>query len=150
MELEILRNCSTIFRSSHRRCSIEKLFSNILWYSQENTCVVINRKTPVSFLIKMKALRPVTLLKRTAILSNICKRLLLKFNESVFWSWNIIILNLLLKMYFMCILLSDCTNTVVTRLKNQFVIFNPWKVQWNWVAFSQNSCYITWFVISPD
>ena len=26
----------------------------------------------------------------------------------------------------------------------QFVIFNPWKVSWNWIAFSQNS-----FVISP-
>ena len=28
---------------------------------------------------------------------------------------------------------------------SQFVIFNPWKVPWNWIAFSQNS-----FVISPD
>ena len=27
----------------------------------------------------------------------------------------------------------------------QFVIFNPWKVPWNWVAFSYNS-----FVIPPD
>ena len=27
----------------------------------------------------------------------------------------------------------------------QFVIFNPWKISWNWIAFSQNS-----FVISPD
>ena len=27
---------------------------------------------------------------------------------------------------------------------NQFVIFNPWKVLWSWIAFSQNS-----FVISP-
>ena len=26
----------------------------------------------------------------------------------------------------------------------QFVIFNPWTVPWNWIAFSQNS-----FVISP-
>ena len=26
----------------------------------------------------------------------------------------------------------------------QFVIFNPWKVRWNWITFSQNS-----FVISP-
>ena len=26
----------------------------------------------------------------------------------------------------------------------QFVIFSPWKVQWNWIAFYQNS-----FVISP-
>ena len=32
----------------------------------------------------------------------------------------------------------------------QFVIFNPWKVPWNWIAFYQNSfvvspgCYISW------
>ena len=31
-----------------------------------------------------------------------------------------------------------------TRYQIQFVIFNPWKVQWNWIAFSQNS-----FVILP-
>ena len=36
-----------------------------------------------------------------------------------FWSWNIIIPNLLWRMYFMCILLSDCTNTIVTKLKNK-------------------------------
>ena len=58
VELEILRNSSTIFRSSHWRCSIKKLFSNILWYSQKNTCV------GVSFLIKLQIIRPVTLLKR--------------------------------------------------------------------------------------
>ena len=29
-------------------------------------------------------------------------------------------------------------------LSIQFVIFNPWKVPWNWIAFYQNS-----FVISP-
>ena len=38
--------------------------------------------------------------------------------ESVFLSWNII-LNLLWKTYFMCILLSDCTNTFAIRLKNR-------------------------------
>ena len=36
----------------------KKLFSNILWYSQENTCV------GVSFLVKLQAFRPVTILKR--------------------------------------------------------------------------------------
>ena len=37
-----------------------------------------------------------------------------------FDSWNRhIILNLLWKTYFMCILLSDCTNTVVIRLTNK-------------------------------
>ena len=30
-------------------------------------------------------------------------------------------------------------------LRIQFVIFNPWKLPWNWIAFYQNS-----FVISPD
>ena len=35
VELEILINSSTIFRSSNRRCSIKKkLFWNILWYLQ--------------------------------------------------------------------------------------------------------------------
>ena len=28
---------------------------------------------------------------------------------------------------------------------SQFVIFNPWKLPWNWIVFYQNS-----FVISPD
>ena len=32
----------------------------------------------------------------------------------------------------------------------QFVIFNLWKVPWNWIVFSQNSFVITWFVISSD
>ena len=31
------------------------------------------------------------------------------------------------------------------KITCQSVIFNPWKVAWNWIAFSQNS-----FVISPD
>ena len=45
-------------RSSQWRCFIKKLFLKISRYSQENTCV------GVSFLIKLQALRPVTLLKR--------------------------------------------------------------------------------------
>ena len=48
-ELEILGNSSTIFRSSHRRCSIKKLFLKISRYSQDDTCVGI------SFLIKSHA-----------------------------------------------------------------------------------------------
>ena len=86
------------------------------------------------FLIILQASRPAALLKsnfsavftvnyakflRKPILKNICEWLLLKFNESVFWSWNIIILNLLWKAYFMCILESNCTNTVVIWLKNK-------------------------------
>ena len=55
---DILRNYSTIFRSSHRRCSIKKANPNILWYSQENTCA------GVYFLIKLHAIRRLTLLKR--------------------------------------------------------------------------------------
>ena len=52
------RNNSTIFRSSHQKCSIKKLLSNILWYTQENTC------DETSLLIKLKAIRPVALLLR--------------------------------------------------------------------------------------
>ena len=40
------------------RCSTKYVFFKILRYSQENTCVGI------SFLIKLQALRPTTLLKR--------------------------------------------------------------------------------------
>ena len=38
----------------------------------------------------------------------------------------------------------------------QFVIFNPWKVPWNWTVFYQNSfvispcCYITWLDVILD
>ena len=59
VELEILRNSSAIFRSSHRGVPERKLFSNILWYSQENTCV------EVYFLIKLQAIRYALLLKET-------------------------------------------------------------------------------------
>ena len=50
-------NC---FRSSHRRCSVKKVFLKISQNSQENTCA------RVSFLIKLQAsgLRPATLLKK--------------------------------------------------------------------------------------
>ena len=61
---------------------------------------------------------------RTHILKNICKQLLLKFNESFFLTDHeiaIIILNLLWNTCFMCILLSDCTKTVVIRLTNKRV-----------------------------
>ena len=43
VKLEILRNSSLIFRSSHQKYSMKKLFSNILWYSQEKvflTCLI--------------------------------------------------------------------------------------------------------------
>ena len=33
--------------------------------------------------------------------------------------------------------------------QHKFVIFIPWRVAWNWIAFSQNY-FITGFVISPD
>ena len=49
VELEILRNSSTVLRSSHPRCSIKKLFLKILRHSQEDTCVGIY------FLIKFQA-----------------------------------------------------------------------------------------------
>ena len=53
-----IRNSSTIFRSSHQRCSIKKLFWKNLWYSKENTCV------RVSFLLKLQAFTPLTVLKK--------------------------------------------------------------------------------------
>ena len=56
LELEILRNSSTIFRSSHQRCSIKQLFLKMLWYSQENTCVGV--------FFKLRVFRPLTVLKR--------------------------------------------------------------------------------------
>ena len=97
VELEILRNSLTIFRSSHRRCSIKKLLSNILWYSQKNTCV------GGSFWITLLAIRPVTLFAkglqhryvlaniekfvRRPILKNICERLHFwkAFCETIFY-----------------------------------------------------------------
>ena len=33
---------------------------------------------------------------------------------------------------------------ILWQYSNQFVIFSPWKVPWNWIAFDQNS-----FVVSP-
>ena len=45
-------------KSSHRRCSKEKLFLKILQYSQENT------RIKKIIIIKLEALRPVTKLKR--------------------------------------------------------------------------------------
>ena len=54
---------------------------------------------------------------------------------------------------------NSCTKTLENIQKNvayctsdtfQFVILNPWKVPWNWIAFYQNSfgispgCYISW------
>ena len=97
VELEILRNSLTIFRSSHWRCSIKKLLSNILWYSQKNTCF------GGSFWITLLAIRPVTLFAkglqhryilaniekfvRRPILKNICERLHFwkAFCETIFY-----------------------------------------------------------------
>ena len=46
------------FSEAATRNAIKKLLSNILWYSQENTC------DGASLLIKLKAIRPVVLLQR--------------------------------------------------------------------------------------
>ena len=77
VKLEILWNSSTIFRSTHRRCSI-KTFLKILQYSQKNTCV------GVSFLINLQPIRPVTLLIRgsNTIISLWISR---NFWEHLFW-----------------------------------------------------------------
>ena len=90
------------FRSSHRRCSIKKLFSKISKCSHETTCVKF------SFLIKLQALRYATLLKRGSnkgvflreyceiskdiYLENICELLLLVLlivAENVYIGWLI-------------------------------------------------------------
>ena len=52
------RNSSTIFRRSHRRCSIRKAVLKHFVIFTGNTCV------DVSFLIELQAIRSVTLLKR--------------------------------------------------------------------------------------
>ena len=83
-------------------------------------------------------------------MKNICKRLLLIFNKSVFWSWNFI-LNLLWKTYFMCLLLSDCTNTVVNRLTTSYILTKflfcrlfefCWAKKLNWVSYLPFPFYI--------
>ena len=53
-----LRGGKFLSRSSHRRCSINKLFLKISQYSKEDTCV------GVSSLIKLQVFRTATLLKR--------------------------------------------------------------------------------------
>ena len=42
VKLEILWNSSPIFRSSHQRCTIKKLFLKVLQYSQKNTSVAVS------------------------------------------------------------------------------------------------------------
>ena len=55
---EILRNSSTIFRSSHQRCSIKKaILKDFVIFAGKHLCRGL-------FLIKMPAIRRVTLLKR--------------------------------------------------------------------------------------
>ena len=65
----------TCQRSSHRMCSVEKVFLEISQNSQENTCA------RVSFLIKLPGLRPfpINFVKflRTFFLQNTSGRLLL-------------------------------------------------------------------------
>ena len=87
---------------------------------------------------------------RSLILKNICERLHLIFNKSVFWSWNFI-LNLLWKTYFMCLLLSDCTNTVVNRLTTSYILTKflfrrlfefCWAKKLNWVSYLSFPFYI--------
>ena len=87
---------------------------------------------------------------RSLILKNICEWLLLIFNKSVFWSWNII-LNCLWKTYFMCLLLSDCTNTAVNGLTTSYILTKIlfcrlfefcWAKKLNWVSYLPFPFYI--------
>ena len=85
VELEILWNSSTIFSSSHWRCSIKKLLWNILWYLQENTCVGVSflSRQACNFIEKRLQHRyflvNIGKFIRTPILKNICEWLLLHF-----------------------------------------------------------------------
>ena len=44
------------------------------------------------------------------------------------------------------------TQLFVRLFQYQFLIFNPWKVPWNWIAFSEYHmvCYITWLAATED
>ena len=67
--LETLRNSSTIFRSSHWRCSIKKDFlKHFVIFTGKHPCWGL-------FLIMLQTVSPVTLLKRDS-------------NTDIFW-WNI-------------------------------------------------------------
>ena len=44
-----------------------------------------------------------------------------------------------------------CLCAIIWILFIQFVIFNPWKVLWNWIGFfSKIYCYITWLHATVD
>ena len=51
---------------------------------------------------------------------------------------------------------SEAFDCLCHHLLIKFAIFNPWKVRWNWIAFSQNTslyhlvCYITWLDATLD
>ena len=63
-------------RSSHRRCSIKKLFLKISQNSQENTCA------RVSFLNKSQV-APATILKKEALAQNFAKFLRTPFLQNI-------------------------------------------------------------------
>ena len=66
------------------------------------------------------------------------KRRNIWISNLVMWTFTMMS-SYLIKGYF---ILGNKTGSVSSQ--NQFVIFNPWKVPWNWIAFYQNS-----FVTSP-
>ena len=75
------------------------LWATLLVFIDRNTCIMNWLFLHLEirgcrFLCRIRR-AGVTLLRvvKTPILKNICERLLLKFSESFFWSWNIIILN---------------------------------------------------------
>ena len=81
---------STKFKSSHRRCSLKKVFLEISQNSQENTCATVHFFNKVAGLLLKKRLWhrrfPVSFVKflRTPFLQNTSGRLLLKVRNCNF------------------------------------------------------------------
>ena len=75
---EILRNYSTIFRSSHQRCSIKKaILKYFVIFTGKHLCRGL-------LLIKLKAIRCVALLKRDSN-TDIFLHILWNLEEDLFW-----------------------------------------------------------------
>ena len=69
---QILLRAITIYRRSHRSCSIKKLFLKISQYSKESICVEVKRDFNTGVFLRI--LRNFL---KTLILKNICKQLFL-------------------------------------------------------------------------
>ena len=89
--------CSTCrkSKSSHRRCSVKKMFLGISQNSQENTCArvsILIKLQACNFILKYRLWHrcfPVNFVKflRTPFLQNTSGRLLLKISQTVIRTW---------------------------------------------------------------